>query len=336
MCCLWSGLQEIIFLWGRPGRLVAPHTRWRLEGALSARMPGYLQWQRRLSALEFGGCQQWVATTSVLASPGLPAPFARCLGLSGFRARAWLQPGLVVWVCLSQRTRYNELPLMEVLLHAVKEICLPIAPVLPPIPTFWEPLQRIHNLGLASCSRGEHPELTANIHRAEVALIWTAAANIIAQAVPQQKPWKPVCDFKVITTSFPACTTEQPEWKRRRCHRWISLCYLYRRSPAALRGFPCAVAVPSCLLWVLWYTNAQKTSLNTFASLCHPCSLYCTMLSLKIPSAWNTCPAARVVALPPAQQRDSAQPLLQQSETFTEPAAGYREDGWLATLQVKN
>lgn len=267
MCCSWSGLQEIIFLWGRPGRLVAPHTRWRLEGALSARMPGYLQWQRRLSALEFGGCQQWVATTSVLASLGLPAPFARCLGLSGFRARAWLQPGLVVWVCLSQRTRYNELPLMEVLLHAVKEICLPIAPVLPPIPTFWEPLQRIHNLGLASCSRGEHPELTANMHRAEVALIWTAAANIIAQAVPQQKPWKPVCDFKVITTSFPACTTEQPGWKRRRGHRWISLCYLYRRSPAALRGFPCAVAVPSCLLWVLWYTNAQKTSL-TLSLLC--------------------------------------------------------------------
>lgn len=95
---------------------------------------------------------------------GLPAPFAHCSGLSGFCARAWLQPGLVVWVCLLQRTRYNELPLMEVLLHAVKEICLPIAPVLPPIPTFWEPLQGIHNLGLASCSRGEHPELTAKIH----------------------------------------------------------------------------------------------------------------------------------------------------------------------------
>jgi len=103
--------------------------------------------------------------------PASPALLACCVGLPGVRTRAWLPLGLAVWVCLLPRSRCSELPLLGVLLHAVEEICLCTTPVLPPVPKFWEPLQKIHNLGLASCSSGEHPELMAHLRGAEAALI---------------------------------------------------------------------------------------------------------------------------------------------------------------------
>lgn len=141
--------------------------------------------------------------------------------------------------------------------------------------------------------------------------------------------------FTVTATPFSACTSKQLGWKRRRGHRLISFCSLYRSSPAALLGFPmcCSCAQLLAAGWLV--CKCTENFSYTFPSLCHPCWLYCTMLSLKIPSVWNTCLAARMVALPPC----SAVRLLsfsssKESETFTEPAPGYREGQWLATLQV--
>lgn len=176
---------QITFSWGRrdsPAGAAQAGGCPGFQGSL-----GHSQRQRRLGA------------SSTLGSGGLPTAGGPCVCGGPPRAPGPLRL-LPSPLCCLRRSLAAARPRLGcaccrgpgvrgcpggVLRRAVKDACLPAAPVLPPIPALGSLSRQL--VLRTPRARGKHAP----------SFVWAAAVPVTAQAVPQQKPWEPTCAFRL-------------------------------------------------------------------------------------------------------------------------------------------